>query len=98
VLRAVHVLWSEVQDLSRRIQELEQELQGVAEASEPIRHLRAIPGSGLLTATALYASIGEIRAFPSGRHLASWLDLTPREHSSGGTRSLGRNSKQGTPI
>lgn len=98
LIRAVHSLWSEVEDLSRRIQELEEELERVAKLNEHIRQLRQIPGIGLLTATALYASVGDITAFPSGRHLANWLGLTPREHSSGNTRHLGRISKQGDPY
>lgn len=36
-----------------------------------------------------------IRRFPSGRHLASYLGLTPREYSSGLKRRLGRISKRG---
>ena len=54
-----------------------------------------IPGIGLLTATALFAFVGDIRRFPSGRHLASYLGLTPREYSSGLKRHLGRISKRG---
>ena len=57
--------------------------------------LLTIPGVGLLTATALLAFIGDIRRFPSGRHLASYLGLTPREYSSGLKRHLGRISKRG---
>jgi hypothetical protein len=52
----------------------------------------------VLTATALYASVGDIHAFKSGRHLASWLGLTPREKSSGERRRLGRITKQGDPY
>ena len=33
--------------------------------------------------------------FKSARHFASWFGLTPKEHSSGGTRHLGRISKRG---
>ena len=32
---------------------------------------------------------------PSGRHLAAWLGLTPREHSTGGKHRLGRISRAG---
>lgn len=52
-------------------------------------------GIGLITATALSASVGEFDRFPSGRHFASSLGLTPREHSSGNTRRLGRVTKRG---
>jgi transposase len=63
-----------------------------------IRSLVAIPGIGEITATALYASIGNIHLFESGLHLASWLGITPRESSSGSKRRLGRISKQGDPY
>jgi transposase len=95
---AVRALWSEIEDLSRRIEEMEEQMEQIAQANEHIRQLRQITGIGLLTATALYASIGDIGSFPSGRHLASWLGLTPREHSSGNTRRMGRISKQGDPY
>jgi transposase len=63
-----------------------------------IQTLRQIPGIGVLTATALYASVGNVHLFPSGRHLASWLGITPRESSSGKRRRMGRISKQGDPY
>jgi transposase len=57
--------------------------------------LQTIPGVGLLTASALVAFLGDIHRFPSARHLASYLGLTPREFSSGLKRYLGRISKRG---
>jgi transposase len=60
-----------------------------------VQSLLKIPGIGTLTATALFATVTDVHAFKSGRHLASWLGLTPREHSSGSRRRLGRMSKQG---
>ena len=60
-----------------------------------VGQLRSVPGIGLLTATALLAFIGDVRRFPSARHLASYLGLTPREYSSGLKRRLGRISKRG---
>jgi hypothetical protein len=49
----------------------------------------------VLTATALYASIGSIHAFRSGRPLANWLGIASREHSSGSKRRMGRITQQG---
>ena len=54
-----------------------------------------IPGVGLLIATALVAFVGDIGRFPSCRHFASYLGLTPRENSSGLRRRLGAISKRG---
>ena len=42
-----------------------------------------IPGIGLLTSTALVGTVGHIHAFRRARKFASWLELTPREYSSG---------------
>ena len=74
---------------------VERQLEAMTEQLPVIVHLLTIPGIGLLTATALFALIGDIHRFPSGRHLASWLGLTPREYSSGLKRHLGRISKRG---
>ncbi len=81
--------------MERRIEALEEELKQVAQQTPVIGSLMQIPGVGLLSATALYAAVGNVHSFRSGRHLASWMGLTPREHSSGGRRRLGRISKQG---
>jgi transposase len=55
----------------------------------------SVPGIGLLTATAMVAFVGDIRRFPSCRSFADYLGLTPREHSSGDVRRLGRITKRG---
>lgn len=74
---------------------MDEQLSRIAEGEETTRELMKISGIGVLTATALYASIADIHAFRSGRQLAGWLGLTPREYSSGSRRRLGRMSKQG---
>ena len=81
--------------LLNRLQELDRHLAAVGEQHPQVALLRTIPGIGLLNATALVACVGDVRRFPSGRHFASYLGLTPREHSSGGRRRLGGISKQG---
>jgi transposase len=85
----------EIRDIEARIKRTEQQFELLAKQLHPVRHLLSIPGIGLLTATALVAFIGDIHRFPSGRHLASYLGLTPRESSSGLKRYLGRISKRG---
>lgn len=65
--------------------------------ADSLRHRQA-PGVGVLTATALSASAGDLHRFPSGRHFAAWLGLTPKEHSSGRSRKLGAITKRGDPY
>ena len=59
------------------------------------RELEKIPGIGPLGASALVASIGDVRTFKSGRQLAAWLGLVPRQESSGGKTRLLGISKRG---
>jgi transposase len=64
-------------------------------SSEESRRLEEIPGVGPIIATALVAEVGDWKAFSSGRSLAAWIGLVPRQHSTGGKDRLGRISKQG---
>lgn len=91
----LHDMLGEVRQLEDRIVEVERQLGAISRENEHIERLRQISGIGLLTATALYASAGDAQHFKSGRHLAAWLGLTPREHSSGEVRRLGGISKRG---
>lgn len=84
-----------MRDLEQHIADVENELTLIARENPTVQSLVRIPGLGLLTATALFATVGDIHAFRNGRQLACWLGLTPRESSSGARRRLGRISKQG---
>ncbi|MCP4201229.1 MAG: IS110 family transposase [bacterium] len=85
----------EIRDLEQRSITARKQLEALAPTIPAVEHLLSVPGIGKLTATALVAFVAEIYRFPSGRHFASYLGLTPREHSSGNRRRLGHISKQG---
>jgi len=90
------LLVEEIRLLETRISQLERELTLLARESAACKTLLSIPGVGLLTATAMVAATsGNIGHFRDARHFASWFGLTPKEHSSGSTRHLGRISKRG---
>ena len=78
-----------------QILDLEKQLKAWHRTNEASRRLEAIPGVGVITATALVATIGDASQFHSGRQLAAWLGLVPRQYSSGGKARLGRISKRG---
>jgi transposase len=88
----------EIRELETRVREVERMLETISHQSELLVRLRTVPGVGLLTATALVAFVGDVQRFPSARHFASYLGLTPREHSSGLRRRLGAISKRGDPY
>ncbi len=63
--------------------------------SEVSQRLDDIPGVGPLIATALVASVPDPHVFKSGRDLAAWIGLVPRQNSTGGKERLGHISKAG---
>ncbi len=79
----------------KKIKELEQRLKIIASQYSNHQQLMMIPGIGLITATALIASIGNASCFENGRQLSAWLGLVPRQHSSGGKNKLLGISKRG---
>ncbi len=85
----------EIRTLTARVVEVERQLDDATADDPAVQTLRSVSGIGLLTATALRASASDARNFRNGRHLASWIGLTPREHSSGSHRNLGGISKRG---
>lgn len=91
-LEALVVQWTSLND---RVRELERAILRQHRANEASRRLATIPGIGPITATALVATIGDARNFKTGRHLAAWLGLTPREYASGLKRRQGAISKRG---
>lgn len=92
----MRLLVEEILVLETRIAQLERELAELARHSPACTTLLTIPGIGLLTATALVAATGgEVTHFKDARHFASGFGLTPQEHSSGASRTLGRISKRG---
>jgi transposase len=88
-------LLEDVRTVERHLAALERELAAIAEADVVVQRLMTIPGIGLITATALVATVGHIHGFRAARRFASWLGLTPSERSSAHRRRLGAISKQG---
>ena len=84
-----------IQAIEAAMLAIEKRLQAFADSDLRSQRLQHAGGIGLITATALSASVGAFDRFPSGRHFASSLGLTPREHSSGHVRRLGRVTKRG---
>jgi transposase len=95
VRELLHQLVLEIGELDARLKWVDRQLEALALQTPLVDRLRTIPGIGLLTSTALVGFVGDVQRFPSGRHFAAYLGLTPREHSSGSRRRLGRISKQG---
>ena len=85
----------EIEQLHAKAEQIRKQLEQLARAMPQATVLMSVPGIGVLTATALVAFVGDLNRFGSGRAFAAYLGLTPREHSSGYTRRLGRITKRG---
>jgi transposase len=81
--------------VNAQVLENDRRIRTSARATDTGRRLMAIPGVGPLLASAFVASIPDPAMFKSGRNLAAWIGLVPRQNSSGGKERLGSITKQG---
>lgn len=91
-----------LEGLARQLRSLEREIVGAERriyawhrTNEESRRLETTPGIGPITASALVSSIADPSIFKSGRSMAAWIGLVPRQNSTGGKARMGRISKQG---
>src|SRR5207302_7212125 len=87
-------LGQEIARLNQTIAALDKKLAALHRASPVSRRLCEVPGVGQITALTATLTVDPDQ-FKSGRHLAAWVGLTPKERSTGGKRRLGAISKQG---
>lgn len=84
-----------IRQLQADIDAIELKLAMVLRDSEDIKRVAKLPGVGLLTATAVIATMGQAQAFKSGREFCAWLGLVPGQSGSGGKVKLLGISKRG---
>ncbi len=92
---ALLMLAGQLDALAAQIHAIERQLMVWHRQDEASQRLATIPGVGIITATALAASVTDPSLFQSGREFAAFLGLVPRQNSSGGKDRLGRISKMG---
>ena len=88
-------LRAQLETVKRQVLEADRRVLAWHRSSEVSQRLDDIPGVGPLIATALVASVPDPHAFKSGRDLAAWIGLAPRQNSTGGKARLGHISKAG---
>ena len=87
-LEEIHSVTAQITDVERQIASWQLQQEGC-------ERIAAIPGVGLLTATAAVATIGDATTFRSGRQFAAYLGLVPRQSGTGGRVQLLGISKRG---
>jgi len=84
--------------LGDQLAALDREIRQQAKASPVARALEQIPGIGPFIASLVMAEVGDIRRFPSAKHLISYIGLAPSLHASGEHRWGGPITKQGSSV
>src|ERR1700677_285802 len=92
---SLEVLARQYAAIAAEIGVIEKRIHAWHRSCEESRRLEEIPGVGPIVATALVAEVGDWNAFASGRSLAAWIGLVPRQHSTGRKERLGGITKQG---
>jgi transposase len=93
--QCLQMLVAQLRIVKHQILESDRQVLALARATELGRRLMEVPGIGPLVASALVACVPEPAIFRSGRNMAAWLGLVPRQNSSGGKERLGSITKAG---
>ncbi|AIK95625.1 IS110 family transposase [Candidatus Odyssella acanthamoebae] len=88
-------LHQDLLEIDKKVKLLDKRIAKICSENKACQRIKKIEGIGPLTATALVSAIGDISNFKNGRHLAAWLGLVPRQHSSGNKKVLLGISKRG---
>ena len=90
-----NALIAEFEALDERITEIDRKLVAICRTDERCKRLATLPGVGPVIATALIAAVDDGQHFSSGRALAAWIGLVPRQYTTGGKPRLGTIGKRG---
>jgi transposase len=82
-------LLDQLSDLDRRLKKLDATMISVCPTNATCRRLAKLPGVGPVVATAIVAAVNDGRQFRSGREMAAWIGLVPRQYTTGGKPRLG---------
>lgn len=88
-------LFADLRTLHEKVLTFDRQIGLFVRDDERAQRLIQVTGIGVLTASAIVATIGNGRDFKNGRQFAAWLGLTPRQYSTGGVQRLGRITRRG---
>ena len=91
----LQMLAAQLDGVKQQILENDRRVLASARRTELGRRLMDIPGIGPLLASAFVASVADPSVFKTGRDLAAWIGLVPKQNSSGGKDKLGSITRAG---
>src|SRR5690606_2347571 len=92
---SLEMLLAQLVVVKEQILENDRRIRESARQTEVGRRLMEIPGVGPLLASAFVASVADPTVFRTGRDLAAWIGLVPKQNSSGGKDRLGSITRAG---
>jgi transposase len=91
----LRMLVAQLTVVKQQILENDRRVLASARRTDVGRRLMDIPGIGPLLASAFVATVADPAMFRTGRDLAAWIGLVPKQNSSGGKERLGGISRAG---
>ena len=95
MVECLHEILEDICTLSKRIDAYEKKIAHLTKDNHIVTCLDKVTGIGVLTASAFVTTLVTPDRFNSGRMVSAWVGATPKEHSSGHTRKLGKISRAG---
>lgn len=95
MMEVIDDIYEEFKELSKRIAKYDRKIELISNQNDSCQLLKTIPGIGPITATAIYASMGNGSQFKNGREMAAHIGLVPKQHSSGDRQVLLGLTKKG---
>jgi transposase len=95
ILQQLHYL---VEDMEKRVVPFDERLHALLPQYPIAQLLMSFPGVGILTALTIVAEVDDFKRFASGKKLASFAGLVPRQRSSGETVRYGSITHAGSPT
>ena len=95
VIDTLREQWSGLTKLDEQVASIERRMREWKKEDPQVQAISQIPGVGLLTSTAAVATMGDAKAFRSGREFAACIGIVPKQSGTGGKVSLLGISKRG---
>jgi transposase len=95
ILKQLHLL---VEDFEKRVIPFDERLLKLLPQHPTAQLLMTFPGVGIITALTIVAEVDDFKRFPSGKKLASFAGLVPRQRSSGESIKYGSITHAGSPA
>lgn len=91
-LQRAHLHWI---DIELQMAWCDERIANHVRSDERAKKAATLLGVGPTTASAVVASVGELKQFANARQFGAWMGLVPSQNSTGGKAKLGRITKRG---